>query len=491
MFDLSPDCLKILELDGTLVAMNAGGCRVMEIDDFAATCANQPWVDFWPGDGRADALKAADAARAGSTGRFRGFCPTAKGTPKWWDVSVSPVPAMSGQPERLLVISRDVTDAVTREAAAIASRELAEAASHAKDRFLASLAHELRTPMSPVLITATSFEHDTSLPDHVRDAFTTIRRNVALQMGLIDDLWDVSAIRFGKLTLRREPVAIHGLLTTVVEMLKSEIDQKSIAVTLDLAAPANVVQGDSGRLSQVFWNLLRNAVKFSSENGRIAVRTRFDDGMFAVEIEDTGLGIEPDQLRKIFDAFDQGNEQTRQDFGGMGLGLAIAHGIIEHHRGRISAISAGRGTGATFTVQLPCCGDAASVPDAAPSAVEQVPLNILLVDDHEDTVRVMSRILKIRGHRTTAAYTAAEARTHADAGPFDVVISDLGLPDSSGLELMAYLRDRHPTIKGVALSGHGDEDYRIKSAAAGFTVHLTKPVGLIEIEEALRRVTVA
>jgi hypothetical protein len=373
-----------------------------------------------------------------------------------------------------------------------AAKDEAEAANRAKDQFLAVLSHELRTPLSPVVMTIGAMEDDPELPERLREEVAMVRRNIELETKLIDDLLDVSRVISGKLRLRMESVRLHEVLRHVLEVCEQDRACKALEVATDLAATEDRVIGDSARLEQVFWNLLKNAIKFTPERRRILVRTRdVGGGRVRVEVVDTGVGIPPEALPRLFNAFEQGNAAVTHQFGGLGLGLAISKAVVDLHGGTIHAHSDGAGAGATFAVELATAaaarnGEHAPAPSKSTNG-KHLP-RVLLVEDHADTARALSRLLKNSGYPVRTAGTVADALRLADAETFDLVVSDIGLPDATGYDLMRALRDRHG-IKGIALSGYGmDEDMR-RSREAGFVDHLTKPINLPQLEAVIRRVT--
>jgi PAS domain S-box-containing protein len=249
-------------------------------------------------------------------------------------------------------IVRDAT-ADYRDAEALrAAKEEAERANHAKDRFLAVLSHELRTPLSPIATAAHLLERTADVPEKYRHLLPMIQRNVALEARLIEDLLDLTAISAGKVSLRPKAVDMHNLVRVVLDMLDAQFKDKKLQPVLELKAPTALVMADEARMQQVLWNLLRNAVKFSPEGGRVEVRTRVEGGNFILECTDHGIGIEPDALPRIFSAFEQADREVSHRFGGLGLGLAIARGLVAEHKGELSAHSEGRGQGATFRLKL-------------------------------------------------------------------------------------------------------------------------------------------
>jgi PAS domain S-box-containing protein len=428
-------------------------------------------------------------------GRFR----RADGQVRWAEFLGRPEAGGGAGAHRLLGTAADITDrklaADERErllAAERAARADAEAANRAKDKFLAVLSHELRTPLSPVVMTIPAIELDPDLPFKFRDDLAMVRRNIDLEVKLIDDLLDLSRITSGKLRLHLQSVRGHDVLRHALQNSLADAAGKRLHVHEAFAADDDRLTADPARLQQVFWNLLRNAVKFTPEGGHVTVRTAADDGRFVVTVHDTGVGIPPDVLPRVFDAFEQGDARMTRQFGGLGLGLAIARAVVEMHGGTITAASPGKGLGATFTValalaaaHLPARPHPAADAPAAPPADRRA--RVLLVEDHPDTSRTMARLLAGYGFDVRTADSVAAALALAAAHPFDVVVSDIGLPDASGYDLIRHLQARHG-LRGIALSGYGMEDDVRKSRDAGFAEHLVKPIDITQLQAALRRV---
>ena len=412
------------------------------------------------------------------------------------ELSISPLP---GSGRSLFVgFIRDITERQAAEEKLRTAKEAAESASRSKDNFVAALSHELRTPLTPVLLSAAALREDGRLPLEVRGQMAMIERNIALEARLIDDLLDLTRITRGKFRLQTESCDAHSLLSHAVDIVRDDARAKNIELDLDLAAERSGVPGDPARLQQVFWNLLKNAVKFTSSGGRIVIHTRDDSARdrLIVEVSDTGLGFTPEAADRIFQPFEQEGRGGDHQAGGLGLGLAIARAIVDLHGGAIRAGSPGAGLGATFTVELP---GATLPPHGMLTAdVQERPANnpaearrILLVEDHEPTLEVLTRLLTRAGHHIIPAQTVEAAKLAARDGSFDTLISDLGLPDGTGLELMAALRVERPDLQAIALSGYGMEDDLRRTREAGFAAHLVKPVDFDQLRAALRKLSPA
>ena len=371
-----------------------------------------------------------------------------------------------------------------------AAKGRAEAATRAKDDFLATLSHELRTPLNPALLLATSLADDAKLPPEVRADIDVIAKGIALQAQLVDDLLDITRIAGRKLRLDVRPIDAHAALNHAHNILRSEISDREIKVILDLAAQRHTIKADAVRLQQIFWNVLKNAVKFTPHGGDVTVRTRNPKSkpdMLEVEIVDTGVGIEPAMLGRVFDAFIQENAQPGHRFGGIGLGLAITQRLVEMQQGSIAVQSDGRGHGATFRIEMPLeTSVSADAPLIASLAADgSVPgRRILLIEDHDQTRATLSRLLVRRGHRVDGVATICAARERAALGGCDLIISDLGLPDGDGHKLMAELHDTYG-LPGIALSGYGMDQDIARSRTSGFFAHLTKPVNIQALESAI------
>ena len=351
----------------------------------------------------------------------------------------------------------------------------------AKDQFLAMLSHELRTPLTPVLASASALESDRISPESMSESVQIIRRNVELEARLIDDLLDLTRVSTGKVQLNLDIVDAHSLLRNALDICQADIEQKHLSLHLDLAAQKVHLLADPARVQQILWNLIKNAVKFTPREGEISIATSNDsDGQLLVEITDSGIGIEPEALPKIFDAFEQGG---RTKFGGLGLGLAISKTLAEAHQGTITAESAGRNLGSKFSVLLPTSTKTgtAAAPTVLLASRRRQGRRILLVEDHEDTNRSLTKLLRLRGYEVESADTIEGALALAATAQFDVLVSDIGLPDGTGIDLINRLRSDRPPF-AIALTGFGMEDDLRKTQDAGFDHHLVKPIDVNKLD---------
>ncbi|MGZ5503105.1 MAG: ATP-binding protein [Chthoniobacterales bacterium] len=432
----------------------------------------------------------------GSTGRYDIEYRTIginDGVERWVAEKGRAVYDETGSPVRFIGTILEVTGRKNAEMILHRAKQEAEQANRAKDEFLAMLSHELRTPLTPVLMTIASLRRQSDVPDELRHDFEVLQRNVELEALLIDDLLDLTRIVHGKLELHNDAVDIHAALDHALAITAQDLQEKKLVVTRRFDAREHHCWADAARVQQVFWNLVKNAIKFTPEGGRLELSTHNDPTHhIIVEIADSGVGIAPEILPRIFDAFEQGGRDMTRQFGGLGLGLAISKRVIDMHGGTITAASAGLGHGAKFTVRLQAMETSLlEGPVVLPSETTMpTSVSVLLVEDHEDTARVLSRILEHNGFSVAHANKVARARELAETQHFDVVISDLGLPDGNGLDLMRQLRATYGLV-GIALSGFGTDEDRNASFAAGFAEHLTKPVDWPQLRNALDRLVAA
>ena len=373
------------------------------------------------------------------------------------------------------------------------AREDAERANRAKDNFLANLSHELRTPLTPVLMCAAALEQELAIEPEFRQQLGMMRRNVELEARLIDDLLDVTRAAHGKLRLlQSSPVDIHSLLRHTEQIVHSDALAKSVHMQCELNACEHHVGGDAARLHQVFWNLFKNAIKFTPFGGSIRVCTANPaPGQIVLTVEDNGIGINAQTLPIIFRAFEQGETREPQVAGGLGLGLSISKAIVELHGGTICAESGGSGLGSAFTIELANVlpFPTAQITEPKPQSDSQR-LRLLVIEDHEPTLVVLARLLRGHGHDVLTASTVKGALLSASAHSFDLVISDIGLPDGNGIDLMRQLTKDYG-LRGIALSGYGMAADHAKTQQAGFLAHLVKPINFDQLHHVLQGVAPA
>jgi len=426
----------------------------------------------------------------GADGRFRPFL-----------TRVMPVRGEHGRVVHWFGTNTDIADRQRIEDELKAAKEEADAANRAKTQFLAVLSHELRTPLNPILLATSAMLERAAEPGELRPTLEMIRQNVNLQARLIDDLLDVMRIVRGKMPLHWEVADCHRVIDRAVQICRGEVAGHDLHLTVEAGARQHHVNADAARLQQVLWNLIKNAVKFTPGGGSIAVRTRNEadpdgpGGRIVVEVSDTGIGMEPEILPTIWDPFQQGETTITRRFGGLGLGLAICKGIVEAHGGTLEAESAGRDRGTTFRVVLkalpePTAEGPGEAAGGGPEGATPQPaaLRVLVVEDEPATLRLMARLLRGLGHAVTTATTIAAAYAAFEAGEFDLLVSDIGLPDGTGLDLMRRVVALRGRVTAIALTGYGMEDDVRRSHEAGFAAHMTKPIDFTRLAAMIRRV---
>lgn len=389
----------------------------------------------------------------------------------------------------------EIRDLLDRERQA---RLDASRANDAKDRFIAVLSHELRTPLTPVVFAIAALQREIAAPSPNRRSidqrlsrmFDMISRNIALETKLIDDLLDLNRLVQGKLQLQPRRVDVHASIRDTLAMVESDAREKGVAIVIALDAGQPFVVADAARIHQVLWNLVKNAIKFTPSGGRISVRTWNDGQHLAIACQDTGIGIPADALPRLFEPFEQGSADITRHYGGLGLGLAVSRSLVIAHGGSIRAYSEGVDRGATFTVMLPNATaqvDPHAVAAESPRAdARGRSLSILLVEDHEDTARTLRDALVATGHRVRIVHRVEDALRAAAADPCEILISDIGLPDGSGIDVIRQISPA-PRFGAIAMSGFGMDQDLTRSREAGFDRHLTKPVDLAMLERAINK----
>src|SRR6184192_2628387 len=368
-------------------------------------------------------------------------------------------------------------------------KAIVEAADRTKDHFLAMLSHELRTPLTPVISALETLETEPTQTEDSKAALAMIRRNIELETQLIDDLLDFTRIAKDKLQLRFTPVDAHLAISNVVDICRAEADSRRLRVHLNLRANTRHVAADAAKFQQIIWNLLKNAIKFTPESGEIAISSSNPSPkVLTISVRDTGVGMESEVMQRIFDPFEQGNRSFERRFGGLGLGLAISKSLAQAHGGTLIAQSEGRDRGSTFVSSMQTTSPAEGLVSPARVSDEnsRQGLKILLVDDHQDTCAALEKLLVRRGHLVAATHNMRSAMEAAVRSQFDLLISDIALPDGSGVDLMRQLR-AISAIPGIAISGFGNNGDIERSLQAGFSEHLIKPIKLDDLEAAIER----
>jgi signal transduction histidine kinase/ActR/RegA family two-component response regulator len=407
-----------------------------------------------------------------------------------------------------VLVLRDVTDLrrAERERLSMISeqsaRAEAEAANQAKDRFLATLSHELRTPLTPVLVTVTAMLDDRSTPGFFRPVLEMIRRNIDLEARLIEDLVDLTRIKRGQLDLRRESLDAHEQIDRALGICASDIQTANLTIVKQLDAEAHFIDADPGRFQQVLWNLFQSAIKFRPQGRSVTIRSlnrcdsknESDTNWLVVEIIEVGLEIDPGPLPQISTPFVPGGPVNGRKASGLGLGLSVSSSIIEEHGGRLSASFEEGERGVALSLELPTVGspiiDDTPLPTTPGSFSEDRPLRILLVEDNKDILGYLSAMLGKRGHMVYPAHNVASALRLSAEIEIELLISDIELPDGSGLDLLSRLRVQRP-VAGIALSGFGSAEDIENSLSVGFAEHLTKPIDFRRLEEVIQQVATA
>ena len=488
ILDSSQDCIKVLTLDGYISYINDGGLRLLEVEDSTAV-VNTCWTDAWEGDYHREAEAAIAAAKAGRTGQFGGYLATHKGTPKWWHSIITPVRNNLGEITQLVAISRDVSEQkyaeLAREQLLIkeqVAREQAETANRIKDEFLAVLSHELRSPLNPILGWANLLQTRSFDAATQQQALAAIERNAKIQMQLIDDLLDIGRILRGKLILSEATVDVATVIRAAMEVIKTAAEAKAITVNFNVMDSCQV-RGDAGRLQQVVWNLLSNAVKFTPNGGRVDIRLASVGRHSEITITDTGKGIDPAFIPYLFQSFRQEDFSTTRQYGGLGLGLSIAKYLLDAHGGTITAISPGEGQGSTFTIQLPLQTKGASASQAASLLKERdlTGLTVLIADDSQDTLELLTMLLSAYGAAVRTASSGAAVLASLSTFDPDVLVCDISMPSMDGYELIKRIRSLPSSARGkhipaIALTAFARDADRQKALESGFQEHITKPV---------------
>jgi PAS domain S-box-containing protein len=499
----------LLDPEGHIATWNAGAQR---IKGYAPEeIIGQHFSRFYPPEDQWKPPKELEIAIRDGSVEDEGWRVRKDGTRFWANVVITAVRDEHGELRGFTKVTRDLTERrqaeeqlfEQREARFLAEEErrraeasyrVAQEANRAKDEFLMTLSHELRTPMTAILGWARLLPALPPQEETFREAIAAIGRSAQLQSRLIDDVLDVSRIVSGKLRLTVENVDVLRLVQGTIETVRPSVEAKGITLSTSFAADLGTIVADATRLQQILWNLLTNAVKFTPKRGEVRVGARRTSSHVQFSVTDTGEGIEPSFLPHVFEPFRQAENPSTRVHGGLGLGLSIVRYLAEAHGGTVAAESAGRGKGATFTVTLPIAAVAVPVephvlaaPPAPLQSIEQrlVGVNILLVDDDEEGRRVFRAVLRRAGAEVTDVGSVAQALDSIAARRPDVVLTDIAMPGTDGYVLARRLRDEMPDLKIVALSAFPAG--RTPGKDKVFDWYVTKPVEPAELVDAIAR----
>lgn len=480
----SGDCIKVIDLNGRLLSMNEPGRCLMEIDDLRPLVGTR-LTDMFPAESRDVFRAAVERAKLGEASQFTAFCPSVKGTPKWWDMRITPVRNPAGRPERLLVIGRDITDRQRQSEELRAAKEAAEHASSAKTDFLASMSHEIRTPLNGVLGYTELLLDELELSSDQRRYAERIQIAGSALLTIVNDILDFSKIEAGEVELSPEPFSVRALIDNAVSIVRSVSDKKKLPIRLaiDSAIP-DILVGDEARLRQVILNLLNNAVKFTLE-GEVAFEVTHAGSAEMGErlrfaVIDTGIGIPEDKRERLFRRFSQVDGSNRREFGGTGLGLAISKRLIELMGGEIGVESrSGEGSTFWFTVAL-----AKGEMPAAKTAEALVPrtarpLRILLAEDLEINQEIIRSMLEAAGHHVEVVSDGAEAVMAVQETAYDVVMMDVQMPGMDGMTATRHIRELPAptgTVPIIAITANVLPQQVTSFKQAGMNDHLGKPL---------------
>ncbi|MDX6384168.1 MAG: hypothetical protein QOK48_1741 [Blastocatellia bacterium] len=373
------------------------------------------------------------------------------------------------------------------------ARAEAEEANRLKDEFLATLSHELRNPLNVVIGYADILLRSTEAREHdtILQAAKTIRRNALAQSRLVSDLLDLSRLQMGKLSINQQPVSFSTIITDAIDTVRGESETKDISLEVDIESEILVVEGDPIRLAQIAWNLLNNAVKFTPAHGTIKVTLSRIGGEAYLAVSDTGQGIAPEFLPNVFEIFRQADASSSRRHEGMGIGLALVKQLVELHDGRVRAGSQGLGQGATFEVWVPLYLEEPGPPLPEQSINTGVldAKSILVVDDSRETTAMLCALLAAEGAKVTAAGNGQDALRLVSENNFDLMISDISMPEMDGYQLLREIRQVAANVLALALTGYGRPADVERAEAAGFARHLTKPLDVVRLLEVVCELT--
>ena len=483
MFELAPTGIAILDRALNYESVNTAYCDLLR-------CAPEELLgnalSAGPGNGWNDLLEKAHAS-LGEIGRWQGELPLvrADGTALHIDWRI----ARESHSGAHVLLATDMTGRLQHEQererlleSERAARADAERGNRLKEEFLATLSHELRNPLNAILGWAQVLTQSKELPSQVREAIEAIQRNGKLQASMIGDLLDFASITFGKMRVVVTSVDPYAAVRAAIDIMRPTAVAKQVELHCEFEPQRLTVQADPERLQQIVWNLLSNAIKFSASGGTVSVHAHRTGDSFELIVTDTGQGIEPEFLPRVFERFSQADATTTRRFGGLGIGLAIVRRLVDMQGGTIEASSPGRGQGATFTLRMPLNDTdaaAASADSQNPNPTGLSGAVVLLVEDDDDARELTRRILSERGAQVVEAASANEALERIEASGANFLITDIGMATQDGYQLLGTLRDRAydaVRLPAIALTAFARREDREAALNAGFQEHLVKPV---------------
>ncbi|NUP11906.1 MAG: PAS domain S-box protein [Polyangiaceae bacterium] len=496
----SDDAIVTKTLEGVVVTWNRGAERLFGY--LAEEMIGRPILTIFPPDRvNEEELFLGRVRRGLRVEHYETIRIRKDGTPVEISVSLSPIRDQQGGIVGVSKIARDIGERkrAQREREELLRREQAalresQAAHRSKDEFLAMASHELRTPLNAILGWARMIETSGRAKDATKEVGIIIRNAVALT-DLLNSLLDTAAMTMGRIRLNVRAIDVRNVVNAAVESIRPAALMKRVDVQLDNTSESLTVLGDPARLQQVLWNLLTNALKFTNTGGVIGIAVSRAENHACINVFDNGAGISPDALEMIFERYRQEDGSPTRKYGGLGLGLAIVRHLVELHGGKVRAESEGPGKGSRFTIELPLFeGAQPRIPAIAASNLQPPSMSgelagrrVLVVDDDADGRELVVEILRSAGAEVVAASSGPAALETIAEQPFDVIVSDIGMPGMDGYQLLQQIQGRFPIPCAVALTAFGTDGDRERALRAGFSDHLPKPVGRDELVRAVVR----
>jgi PAS domain S-box-containing protein len=475
----------MLDPEGRIVSWNTGAERILGYKE--PEIIGRPFgVIFTPEDiGRKRPEYELQLAREAGRAEDERWHVRKDGSRLWASGVVTPLLDERGNLQGFAKILRDITERKRTE------EQLAEA-NQRKDEFLAMLAHELRNPLAPILNVVQIFKQEGSGKQHLRAATGMVERALGRIVRIVDDLLDVSRITRGKIELRKERLSLQTAVQHAVESVRSLIESRKHELSVSLPPEAIWLDADPVRLEQVLVNLLNNAAKYTEPGGKIWLSAERLGNDCVLRVRDTGIGISPELLPRIFELFVQADKSLDRAQGGLGIGLTLVKRLVEMHGGAVEAHSGGVGEGSELVVRLPAVAEVAGLKpeDApAPQAKRVKALRILVVDDNVDTAESLAMLLRLSGHEVKVEHTGPKALQAAVAERPDVVLMDIGLPGMDGCQVAARIREHEDldAMRLIAISGYGQDADQRRSQQSGFNHHLVKPIDPAKLQELLSK----